>query len=206
MVENEAGAQTVSTAAYILIGIGVGFSLLNWTCLLGSWFRKRHISPVFPAPSVLTALGLALLDETRAYWWVGMLTDYTFFGLLIAAPSMVAGAWRTSAFTRVQLLRADDSPRRFDLSLHRGGHFLLRATFEPPMRCNADGACINSFGAVGRWQDMLDGRLRLWGYREERVLTLERGETGYVAHEAHYPDNTEFRYDALDGVRFRTAA
>lgn len=196
----------MNTAAYILLGVGVGFSLLNWACLFGSWFSKRHISPLFPAPSVFTALGLALLDRTRAFWWVGLLTDYTFFGLLIAAPSMVAGAWRTSSFTRVQLLRAEDAPRRLELSLHRGGHFLLRATFEPPMPCNPHGACISSFGAVGRWQDMLDGRLRLWGYREERVLTLERTNTDFIAHEEHYPAGTEFPYDALDGVTFRPAA
>lgn len=160
---------------------------------------------MFPAPSVFTALGLALLDKSRPYWWVGLLTDYTFFALLIAIPSMVADAWRTSSFTRIQLLHADDAPRQFELSLHRGGHFLLRATFEPPMPCNSHGACISSFGAVGHWQEMLDGRLRLWGYREERVLTLEWTETDYLAHEEHYPDGVECPYDALDGVRFRTA-
>jgi len=196
----------VKIAAVILLGVGVGFSLLNWACLFGSWFTKRHISPVFPAPSVFTALGLALFDSTRTYWWAGLLTDYTFFGLLIAAPSMIAGAWRTSSFTRVQLLCGDDTPRRFELSLHRGGHFLLRATFEPPMLCNHHGAQVSSFAAVGRWQDMLDGRLRLWGYREERVLTLERTDTDYVGHEEYYPQGREFTYDSLDGVRFRPAS
>ena len=196
----------MNTAAYILLGVGVGFSLLNWGCLFGSWFSKRHISPVFPAPSVLTALGLGLLDRTRTYWWVGLLTDYTFFGFLIAAPSMVASAWQTSSFTRVKLLRAEGTPRRLELSLHRGGHFQLRATFDPPMPCNPHGACISSFSAVGQWQDMLDGRLRLWGYREERVLTLMRTDAVYIAHEEQYPVGTEFPYDAIDGVTFRPAA
>jgi hypothetical protein len=195
----------MKTAAFILIGVGIGFSILNWACLFGSWYSKRHISPVFPAPSAFTALGLALIDQTRPYWWVGLLTDYTFFGLLIAAPSMIAGAWRTSSFTRVQLLRATDAPRRFELSLHRGGHFLLRATFDPPMPCDQHGARVKSFGAVGRWQDMLDGRLRLWGYREERVLTLERTETAYVGREEHFPQGGIFPYDSLDGVKFQPA-
>ncbi len=193
-------------AAFILLGVGIGFSLLNWACLLGSWLRKRHISPVFPTPSVFTALGLALFDQTRAYWWVGLLTDYTFFGLLIATPSMIAGAWRTSAFTRVQLLRAESKPRQFELSVHRGGHFLLRATFEPPVPCDHHGARVSSFSAVGRWQDMLDGRLRLWGYREERILILERIDKDYAAHEEHYPREREFPYDSLDGLRFQPAA
>lgn len=194
------------TPAFFLIAIGVALSLLNWACLLGSWRSKRHISPAFPAPSVLTAMGLALLVETRSYWWVGLLTDYTFFGLLIAGPSLIAGAWRTSSFTRIQALHAQDAPRRFELSLHHGGHFLLRATFDPPIPCGSHGACTTSFGAVGRWQEVLDGRLRLWGYREERILTLERRDTDFISHEEHYPESTEYPYDSLDGLRFRPVA
>ena len=74
----------------------------------------------------------------------------TFFGLIIGAPSMIADAWRTSSFTRVQLLRAEDAPRRFELSLHQGGYFLLRATFEPSMPCDHHGARITSFDTIGR--------------------------------------------------------
>jgi hypothetical protein len=196
----------VKIAAFILLGVGVGFSLLNWACLFGSWFSKRHISPVFPGPSIFTALGLALFDQTRPYWWAGLLTDYTLFGLFIAAPSMIVGAWRTSSFTRVQLLRAESAPRRFELSFHRGGHFLLRATFVPSIACDRHGARVSSFDAVGRWQDMLDGGLRLWGYCEERVLTLERMDSDYVGREEHYPNGREFPYDSLDGVRFQPAA
>ena len=196
----------MNTVICLLLAVGIGFSLLNWVCLFASWFTKQQISPVFPAPSLFTALGLALFDRTRAYWWVGLLTDYTLFALFLAAPSLVAGAWHTSRVTRIQLLEAEDAPRRFELSLHRGGHFLLRATFEPPLASDAHGACISSFGAVGRWQEMLDGQLRLWGYGGERILTLQRADTHYVAHEENYPVGIEFPYDSLDGVIFRPAA
>ena len=196
----------MNIAAYILLGLGISFSLLNWAYLFSSWFGKRHISPVFPAAFVFTVLGLVLIDQTHSYWWVGFLTDCTFFTLLIASPTIAANTWRTSRFTRVQLLLGEAMPRRFELSLHRGGHFLLRATFEQPVQCNAHGACVISFGAVGRWQDMPNGQLRLWGYREDRMLTLERASTNYVAHEEHYPAGTKFPYDALDGVTFRSVA
>lgn len=192
--------------AFILLGLGVGCSLLNWVCLFGSWTSKRHILPVFPAPSILSALGLALLDWTRSYWWVGLLTDYTFFGLLISAPWMVAGFWRRSFLTRVQFLIAEDGPRRFELSLHRGGHFWLRATFDPPVRRDPHKSYVSGFGREGQWQEMQDGRLRLWGYCEERVLILEPIDADYVAHEEHYPANTETRDDAFEGLRFRRAA
>jgi len=75
----------VRLAAYFLLGLGVGLSALNWTTLLGMWIKKTYISPVFPVPSVLTAIGLALFDETRAYWWLGLLTDYTFLTSIFAA-------------------------------------------------------------------------------------------------------------------------
>ena len=196
----------MNTAAFILIGVGVLFSLLNWWCLFGSWLSKRHISPVFPAPSVLTAIGMALHDQTRPYWWLGLLTDYTLIALVIAIPLMIVEAWRTSRFTRVQLLRAENEPRRLELSLHSGGHFLLRATFEPPMPRDAHGTCVSSFGAVGSWQKLTDGQIRLWGYRGERVLTLIRTDAAYVAHEEHYPVGIEYPYDALDGLMFRPSA
>lgn len=124
--------------AAVLIGVGAFFSVCNWLCLLSSLRRRRFVSPVFPAPSLLTTLGLALADSTRPYWWVGLLTDYTFFALLAAAPRLISEAWRLSSFTRQQLLVADDGPRHFTFSLHRRGHFLLRATFDAGVPCGQD--------------------------------------------------------------------
>jgi hypothetical protein len=190
-------------AALLLIWVGLSLSILNWACLFGAWRRRQRVSPVFPAPSVFTCLGLAWLEETRPYWWAGGLTDYTIFGMLMAAPAMIAAAWRTSSFTRIHLLQAEDAARRIELSLHRGGHFQLRATFAPGVPCDGQGACITWFGAKGRWQHALDGRLRLWGYRQERILTLRRTETDFMAEEEHYPEFREYPFDSLDGLRFR---
>ena len=192
----------MNTAATALIGIGAGLSVLNWLCLLSSLLRRRFVSPVFPAPSLLTAIGLALLDSTRPYWWVGLFTDYTLFGLLAATPRLIADAWRLSSFTRQQLLIAHDGPRHFTLSLHRHGYFLLRATFDPGVPCNEHGGFINSFGAPGRWEQTSDGQLRLWSYREDRELTLQSDSSDYIAHESHYSDNAPFPYDRLDGLQF----
>jgi hypothetical protein len=192
--------------AAILIGVGAFFSVCNWLCLLSSLRRRRFVSPVFPASSLLTTLGLALADSTRPYWWVGLLTDYTFFALLAATPRLISEAWRLSSFTRQQLLVADDGPRHFTLSLHRQGHFLLRATFDTGVPCNEHGAFISSFGAPGRWEEALDGHLRLWSYREGRELLLQPLKSDYVASETHYPDDAPFPYDRLDGLQFHRHA
>ena len=195
----------MSLVALLFICTGAAVSLLNWAGLFAAWRRQRRASPVFPGPSVFTALGLALLEATRPYWWMGLLSDYTIFRLLLVAPAAIAAAWRTSSFPRIALLQAEDAARRFELSLHRGGHFLLRARFEPAVPCDRQGACITWFGAVGRWQDALDGRLRLWGYRQGRILTLQRTDTDFMSQEEHYPGR-EFPFDSLDGLRFRFVA
>ena len=192
----------MNSVATILIGIGAFLSVGNWLCLLSSLRGRRFVSPVFPAPSLLTTLGLALLDATRPYWWLGLFTDYTLFGLLAATPRLIADAWRLSSFTRQQLLVADDGSRHFTLSLHRHGYFLLRATFDSGVPCNEHGAFISSFGAPGRWEETSDGQLRLWSYREDRELTLHPHNSDYIASEAHYPDDVSFPYDHLNGLQF----
>ncbi len=188
--------------ATIFIGIGAFLSVGNWLCLLSSLWQKRFVSPVFPAPSLLTTIGLVRHDSTRPYWWVGLFTDYTLFGLLAAAPRLIAEAWRLSSFTRQQLLVAEDGPRHFSLSLHPHGYFLLRATFNPGVQCNQNGAFVNSFGASGQWEEASDGLLRLRSYRENRELILQPNGADYIASESHYPNDAPFPYDRLDGLRF----
>ena len=193
----------MKTPALLFLVVGLGLTCMNWACLFGSWVRKRYISPVFPAPSVLTALGLALLDRTRSFWWIGLLTDYTLFVLLVVAPRLAADAWRTSRFTRVQRFRAEDGPGRFELSLHRGARFLLRVTFDPSMPCGGQGAHVSGFGLVGGWQEMQDGRLHFRADRQERVFVLEKRDAGFVGCEERGPEGAGFLPGVLDGVEFR---
>lgn len=189
--------------ASVLLTIGVGLSLLNWACLFETWRTQRYISPVFPVPSVLTALGLRLLEPTRAYWWAGLFTDYTLFSLIYATPCILADEWRTSRFTRIHHMRAEDGPRQFELSLHRGGRFLLRVRFDPPTSCNAYSARIASSGLLGRWESTPNGQFRLTGYRDERALTLNPVANGYVGAEEGYPADAEYPYDSLGDLKFR---
>ncbi len=192
--------------ATVLIGIGAILSVCNWLCLLSSLIRRRAVSPVFPVPSLLTALGLALADSTRPYWLVGLLTDYTLFSLLAAIPGLMSEVWRFSPFTRQELLVAEEGPRHFTLSLHRDGYFVLRGRFQPGVPCDEHGSFVKSFGAPGRWEKTSDGHLRLWSYRGDRELVLRPLEADYVAREAHYPDNVRHPYDRLDGLRFHRHA
>jgi hypothetical protein len=192
----------VNLIAKGLICVGILFSLLNWLCLFGSLCKRRFVSPAFPAPSLLTTLGLALMESTRSYCWLGLFTDYTLFAMMAAATRLIAEVWHTSSFTRQALLAAVDGPRHFMLSLHRGGYFLLRGTFDAGVPCGVKGGCISSFNVAGRWEKISDGRLRLGSYYGERALTLVPEGTGYAASEANYPTDRRFLYDRLDGLRF----
>lgn len=192
----------VNLIAKGLIYVGIFFSALNWLCLLGSLCKRRFISPAFPTPSLLTTLGLALMESTRSYCWLGLFTDYTLFAIMAAAPRLIAEVWHTSSFTRQALLAAVDAPRHIMLSLHRGGYFLLRGTFDARVPCGVQKGFISSFNVAGRWEEISDGRLRLGSYYGERTLTLVPEGTGYAASEANYPADTRLPYDSLDGLRF----
>jgi len=189
--------------AFILIGIGGAFSLLNWISLIGTIQTKRPTSIGFPAPSLLTALGLSLLAETHHYWWIALFTDYSLFVIPIALPRLIAGAWQTSALTRVKRLQAAGKQRRVELSFHRGGHFTLRITYKPALTCNSYGALVASIGAVGKWQGLPDGTMRLWGYWGERTLILQPADTGCISQEEHFPEGQEHSHHSLGGLEFR---
>lgn len=189
--------------AFTLIGLGAVLTAANWGALIASGRENRHISPFFPAASLLTLAGLALLPATRPYAWLALLTDYTLFAMAIALPKTVLGAWRTSRFTLVRLFEASDPPRQFRLSLHRGGYFLVSARFAPPVRANRRGALIQSFGAAGRWAQE-PGGFRLTDYQDSRILQLRRRDRStYVSDEANYPKDKEFPYDSMQSLEFR---
>lgn len=157
---------------------------------------------MFPAPSILTTVGLALMASTRPYCWLGLFTDYTLFAIVVAAPRLIAEVWSTSVFTRQALLAAHDGPRHFILSLHRGGHFLLRGTFDAGVPGRVQGGFISGFSVPGRWETNSNGHLHLWSYYGDRELTLVPEGTYYEAGESNYPADIRFRYDSLDGLRF----
>lgn len=185
-----------------LIFAGVLFSILNWLCLLSTLYKRRFVSPIFPAPSLLTTLGLALIDATRPYCWLGLFTDYTLFALVVAAPRLIAEFWHTSSFTRQALLAACDGPRHFMLSLHRSGYFVLRCTFDEGLPGRKTEGYISCFSVPGHWEEISDGRLRLSSYYGDRELTLIPEGASYMASEANYPAGTRYPYDSFDGIRF----
>lgn len=192
----DASTPILVKIAVFLIAFGVAFSLLNWCCLLASYIGRKHVSMAFPFPSLITMLGLALLESTRSYWWIALLTDYT----LLSLPSLIA-TLRESQVNRVQFFRADDPPRHFALSLHEGMRFRLRIEFDPRVPVDRYGAKVSSIDAGGIWWEQPDGQLWLFDYWGDRDLRLKRDGDDYLTTETNYRAG-EGRYDSLNALRF----
>lgn len=194
----------MTIAAIALLALGLVLCAANWRCVLAPVFGWRHVSQVPLVPAALTVLALRSLDATREWWWVALLVDPSIPTVVVAVPILAADAWRTSRFTRVRLLRAHDSTRHVELSLHRNGHFLVRCTLDSTSVAAASEATLVSFGVLGRWE-MVGTSLRLSCDHGERVTTLEPDERGFRARESGGASAGELAAESLDALVFRDA-
>lgn len=146
----------------------------------GAFVFRAHPAVALPA------LALAVLEPGGIHWYF---------------LDLGRRALRYRRGNLVLQLTASDGARRVDLSLYRAGHFVLKASFEPPAPCSRTSS-VSAFGAVGDWQSLPPQGYRFSGYRGARRLTLVPAGTAYLAHEEFYPQAAEYPYDALDGLRF----
>lgn len=119
-------------SSHILLILGLLFPLISWLTLACSWWAARrsggHSSAVlvpFVGPLVLTWW---LWQQGAGGWvlalpWVLDIGTVVFLPML---PPLVAEAWRTSRFTRVQALTGSQGVAQVHISLHSGGHYLLK--------------------------------------------------------------------------------
>ena len=149
----------------------------------GAFVFREHPAVALPA------LALAILEPGGIHWY------------------FLDVARRARRYRRGNLileLTSRGGARRVDLSLYRGGHFVLKASFEPPVPSSRE-SFVSAFGAVGEWQALSPAGYRLSGYRGARCITLVPAGGAYLAHEEFYPRAVEHPYDALDGLSFAPA-
>ncbi|MBB6559999.1 hypothetical protein HNP48_002671 [Acidovorax soli] len=119
-------------SSHLLLILGLLFPLISWLTLAGSWWTARrsggHSSPVlvpFVGPLVLTWW----LWQQGARGWTFALPWVLDIGtvmFLYVLPRLVAEEWRTSRFTRVLALTGSQGVAQVRISLHSGGHYLLK--------------------------------------------------------------------------------
>lgn len=184
--------------------VGVALSAANWRLVLPRPPGRANVSQIPFVPCLFTMLGLVGFDSTRRFWWTALFIDPSIASFGYVLPKLAAESWRTSRFTRLRVLRAHDARRRIELSLHRNGHFLLRAAFDPSTPVDAHGARIVSFGMLGRWEEVGDA-IRLSRYRDPRVTSLEPSGGTYASHENGDSSRDPLDPESLDGLTFRDA-
>jgi len=170
----------------LFLAIGLLFPAISWLTLITGYLHyKWHggsssgVYVPFVGPGLLD---LWLLARGEPGWAlvVPWLADVGTLFFLVALPRLVRDVWQTSRFTRLLLLSGEHSDTRVEISLHRGGHYLLRKHWNPDATTHASAGYRPVFlGEPGVCEEVTGG-WRLTSHAG-RVRLLLRGEgSGYV--------------------------
>ena len=121
----------------LFLAIGLLFPAISWLTLISGYLHyKWHggsssgVYVPFVGP-VLLDLWLLARGEPGWVLVVPWLADVGTLFFLVALPRLVRDAWQTCRFTRLLHLSGEHSDARVEISLHRGGHYLLRKHWNP---------------------------------------------------------------------------
>lgn len=121
-----------------LLGCGLFFPALSLLTVFASavtWWRSgRHASAVlipFVGPVLLTCW---LLLRGYSAWFIPLvwLLDMGTVMFLAVLPWLIREWWQTSVFTRIMILRGTQGIQRAVITIHHGGHYLLRKSWDRP--------------------------------------------------------------------------
>lgn len=117
---------------------GLLFPALSLLTVLASamtWWRShRHASAVlipFIGPALLTCW---ILLRGYSGWFIPLawLLDIGTLVFLSVLPRLIREWWQTSVFTRTMILRGTQGIQRAEITIHRGGRYLLTKTWNRP--------------------------------------------------------------------------
>ena len=190
----------IQIIAVISLVLGVPITLFNWYSIYASYRSGRNVSPAPILGGILLFLGLFGFPETRAYAWVGIVSDYGTISLIAAFPAMIWEAWSTCSVNLAHRFVSDLAGRHDDIRLFKQGKFTIRSEHKPSVVCNKYGALAKTLGFVGTWREESPGFV-LEGYRENRVLQILESNGHFATREQNYPVNREFPVDQLDSLK-----
>lgn len=88
--------SAMTIIGFALIGLGLVFAILNWTCFIASVLTKKFHSMVFPFGGLLIVIGLLLTSKWWHWAWVGLLADPGFVAFMYALPDLYRQLRRSS--------------------------------------------------------------------------------------------------------------
>jgi hypothetical protein len=153
--------------------------------LATGWQRSAVYIPLL-GPALLTSW--IVLDGRPSLWliptvWIGDLGTIVF---LLHLPSMMREWWQTSRFTLVLKLRGENGIESVTLTLHSGGHYLLRKRWAR----QKDELGILELGEPGTFIQLgNDYELTVhFGLRRVvRLIEEKQGEKSYLVNEEPSP-------------------
>jgi len=123
----------------IVFAIGLGVVALNWVttiiALAESRVTKKHVSPIwipYVGPIGLT-IGCAGKGFPVWTWFLPWALDVGTLAFLRVTPWLVGEMWRYSRFTRTMTIVGRRDNQSAQLSLHRGGFYLLKKKWQREM-------------------------------------------------------------------------
>ena len=170
----------------LFLAIGLLFPAISWLTLIAGYLHyKWHggsssgVYVPFVGPGLLD-LWLLARGETGWALVVPWLADVGTLFFLVALPRLVRDVWQTSRFTRLLLLSGEHSDARVEISLHRGGHYVLRKHWNPDATTHSSARYRPvSLGEPGVCEEVTGG-WRLTSHAGRVRLLLHNEGSGYV--------------------------
>jgi hypothetical protein len=195
----------------LFLAIGLLFPAISWLTLIAGylhyqWYGRSSSGVYVPfVGPVLLDLWLLARGEPGWALVVPWLADLGTLFFLVALPRLARDAWQTSRFTRLLLLSGEHSDARVELSLHRGGHYVLRKHWNPEAPLHAaTGYRPASMSEPGLCEEV-PGGWRLTSHAG-RVRLLLRGEgPGYAVRDRAVASRDE-DFHNINGCLLRSRA
>ena len=118
--------------------LGLIFPLLSWFTFIGGaiqhWRTGKSSSGIyipFIGP-VLIDIWIVAVDSPAWMLIVPWVLDIGTWAFLWVLPRSIASAWHTSRFTRTFLLVGSRGNQTVEISLHRGGRYVLKKQWQRP--------------------------------------------------------------------------
>jgi hypothetical protein len=170
----------------LLLAIGLLFPAISWLTLIAGYLHyKWHggsSSGVYVPFVGPVLLDLWLLSRGELAWTllIPWLADVGTLFFLVALTRFARDAWQTSRFTRLLLLSGEHSDARVEISLHKGGHYVLRKNWNPEAPSHSStGYRPVSLGEPGVCEEVTGG-WRLTSHAGRVWLLLRNEGSGYV--------------------------
>lgn len=160
----------------VLLILGLVFPMLSWLTLVAGVIQSRatgkgssgvYIPFIGPILIDIWLLSIGAPTWSLIIPWIGDIGTLFFLWVL---PQMVVDGWRTSRFTRTFLFVGTQGNQTVEISLHKGGRYVLRKRWQrPPNECG-----ITALGEPGTFEREGD----------EFTLTSHTGWTRVIRRQA----------------------